>query len=271
MIEQLARTRLARALPRGMELSHFMVLNHFARLGGEKTPAQLARMFHVTKGAMTQHAAQARRRRATSTSAPTGTTPGASGSASAPRGRRARPGGAGDRAGLRRRARPRRGHRLPRGAAGAAGDARRARRGLAGKRRLIQLTLAGRVHRSKWLSEAVGFGSMSSHDPRLSLERPRCSPGAEMAARRRRPDRGDQQRLAGAARLAGIDPPEGLPAGAAPRGSRQGSAGSGTGITCRRSIASAAWSIAAARWRSPPGTGRCMPSAPVSSPSSAAT
>ncbi|MFQ8430269.1 MarR family winged helix-turn-helix transcriptional regulator [Amaricoccus sp. W119] len=53
MIEQLARGRLQRALPRGMELSHFMVLNHFARLGGEKTPAQLARIFHVTKGAMT--------------------------------------------------------------------------------------------------------------------------------------------------------------------------------------------------------------------------
>ena len=30
-----------------------MVLNHFARLGGEKTPAQLARIFHVSKGAMT--------------------------------------------------------------------------------------------------------------------------------------------------------------------------------------------------------------------------
>ncbi len=53
MIEQLARGRLQRALPKGMELSHFMVLNHFARLGGEKTPAQLARVFHVTKGAMT--------------------------------------------------------------------------------------------------------------------------------------------------------------------------------------------------------------------------
>ncbi len=53
MVEQLARTRLTRVLPRGMEFSHFMVLNHFARLGGEKTPAQLARVFHVTKGAMT--------------------------------------------------------------------------------------------------------------------------------------------------------------------------------------------------------------------------
>jgi DNA-binding MarR family transcriptional regulator len=52
MVETLARTRLTRMLPRGMELSQFMVLNHFARLGGEKTPGQLARIFHVTKGAM---------------------------------------------------------------------------------------------------------------------------------------------------------------------------------------------------------------------------
>ena len=51
--EQLAKMRLKRALPKGMELSHFSVLNHFARLGGEKTPAQLARIFNVTKGAMT--------------------------------------------------------------------------------------------------------------------------------------------------------------------------------------------------------------------------
>jgi DNA-binding MarR family transcriptional regulator len=53
MIEQLARIRISRAMPKGMELSHFMVLNHFARLGGEKTPGQLARIFQVTKGAMT--------------------------------------------------------------------------------------------------------------------------------------------------------------------------------------------------------------------------
>lgn len=52
-VEQMAKTRFSRALPKGMELSHFTVLNHFARLGGEKTPAQLARVFHVTKGAMT--------------------------------------------------------------------------------------------------------------------------------------------------------------------------------------------------------------------------
>ena len=53
IIDQLARTKLTKALPEGMELSHFSVLNHFAHVGGEKTPAQLARMLHVTKAAMT--------------------------------------------------------------------------------------------------------------------------------------------------------------------------------------------------------------------------
>ncbi|MFN3145052.1 MAG: MarR family winged helix-turn-helix transcriptional regulator [Paracoccaceae bacterium] len=51
--DQLARNRLSRALPKGMELSHFSVLNHLARTSEEKTPAQLARTFHVTRGAMT--------------------------------------------------------------------------------------------------------------------------------------------------------------------------------------------------------------------------
>ena len=52
MVETLTRARLARVLPKGMELSHFMVLNHFARLGGERTPAQLARAFRLTRGAL---------------------------------------------------------------------------------------------------------------------------------------------------------------------------------------------------------------------------
>lgn len=52
-IDQLARNRISKALPRGMELSHFSVLNSLARLGGERTPAQLARTFHLTRGAMT--------------------------------------------------------------------------------------------------------------------------------------------------------------------------------------------------------------------------
>jgi len=36
-----------------MELSHFSVLNHLARSAEERSPAQLARIFHVTRGAMT--------------------------------------------------------------------------------------------------------------------------------------------------------------------------------------------------------------------------
>lgn len=53
MADQLARSRLAKALPKGMELSHFSVLNHLARSHEERTPAQLAQTFHVTRGAMT--------------------------------------------------------------------------------------------------------------------------------------------------------------------------------------------------------------------------
>lgn len=51
--EQLIRNRLSRVLPKGMEISHFSVLNHLARYGGERSPAQLAKSFHVTRGAMT--------------------------------------------------------------------------------------------------------------------------------------------------------------------------------------------------------------------------
>jgi DNA-binding MarR family transcriptional regulator len=53
MADQLARNRISKALPKGMELSHFSVLNHLARAGEERTPAQLAKAFHVTRGAMT--------------------------------------------------------------------------------------------------------------------------------------------------------------------------------------------------------------------------
>ena len=53
MADQLARNRLSKVLPKGMELSHFGVLNHLARAAEERTPAQLARAFHVTRGAMT--------------------------------------------------------------------------------------------------------------------------------------------------------------------------------------------------------------------------
>ncbi|WP_073331856.1 MarR family winged helix-turn-helix transcriptional regulator [Wenxinia saemankumensis] len=52
-IDQLARNSIARALPKGMELSHFSVLNLLAHTGDERTPGQLARSFHLTRGAMT--------------------------------------------------------------------------------------------------------------------------------------------------------------------------------------------------------------------------
>ena len=51
--DQLLRNRLTRVLPNKMEISHFSVLNQLARGGSEKTPAQLAKAFHVTRGAMT--------------------------------------------------------------------------------------------------------------------------------------------------------------------------------------------------------------------------
>lgn len=51
--DQLVRNRLSKVLPKGMEISHFSVLNHLARSGAERTPAQLAKSFHVTRGAMT--------------------------------------------------------------------------------------------------------------------------------------------------------------------------------------------------------------------------
>lgn len=51
--DQLARGQIARNLPKGMEISHFSVLNHLSAHNVERTPAQLAKTFHVTKGAMT--------------------------------------------------------------------------------------------------------------------------------------------------------------------------------------------------------------------------
>ncbi|TQM94546.1 MarR family winged helix-turn-helix transcriptional regulator [Roseinatronobacter monicus] len=53
MADQLARNRLSKVLPKGMELSHFGVLNLLARQRTELSPAELARAFHVTRGAMT--------------------------------------------------------------------------------------------------------------------------------------------------------------------------------------------------------------------------
>ena len=53
MIDQLARGQIGRVLPKGMELSQFSVLNHLAHVQAERSPADLARVFNVTRGAMT--------------------------------------------------------------------------------------------------------------------------------------------------------------------------------------------------------------------------
>ena len=52
-IDHLLKMRLSKSLPAGMELSHFSILNYISTLEGEKTPAQLARSFNLTKGAIT--------------------------------------------------------------------------------------------------------------------------------------------------------------------------------------------------------------------------
>ncbi len=53
IIDQLAQNALERALPGGLKMSHFVVLNHFPRLGDTSSPQDLARAIQVTKGAMT--------------------------------------------------------------------------------------------------------------------------------------------------------------------------------------------------------------------------
>lgn len=53
MADQLARNRLSKVLPKGMELSHFSVLNHLANVNEPRSPARLAEAFHLTRGAMT--------------------------------------------------------------------------------------------------------------------------------------------------------------------------------------------------------------------------
>ncbi|WBU63254.1 MarR family winged helix-turn-helix transcriptional regulator [Paracoccus aerodenitrificans] len=53
VVEQLARALIGRTLPGGMQISHFSVLNLLAHVSEERTPAQLAEAFHVTRGAMT--------------------------------------------------------------------------------------------------------------------------------------------------------------------------------------------------------------------------
>ena len=53
-LDQLVRNRLAKVLPKGMELSHFSVLNQLSHTKTERTPAQIAKSFRVTRGAITK-------------------------------------------------------------------------------------------------------------------------------------------------------------------------------------------------------------------------
>lgn len=53
IINQLSSARFEAVLPEGLNLPQFSVLNNFVRLGGTRTPAELADAFQVTRGAMT--------------------------------------------------------------------------------------------------------------------------------------------------------------------------------------------------------------------------
>ncbi|MFT6438195.1 MAG: DNA-binding MarR family transcriptional regulator [Candidatus Azotimanducaceae bacterium] len=53
IINQLSTSRFERSLGDGLTRSQFSVLNNFVRLGGTRTPAELADAFQVTRGAMT--------------------------------------------------------------------------------------------------------------------------------------------------------------------------------------------------------------------------
>ncbi len=62
ILDQLAGTMLDRELPPGMTRAQFSVLNHFVRLGHEeRSPAQLASAFQVTRPTMTSTLARMER------------------------------------------------------------------------------------------------------------------------------------------------------------------------------------------------------------------
>jgi DNA-binding MarR family transcriptional regulator len=53
IIDQLVSLRLERVLPEGLSHAQFGILTQLGRAHGDVTPAELARVFHVTKGAVT--------------------------------------------------------------------------------------------------------------------------------------------------------------------------------------------------------------------------
>lgn len=58
ILGQLSANRAARLLAPGLNLSQFTLLNHFSRLGGERSLVQLASAMQVTKAAMTNTVAR---------------------------------------------------------------------------------------------------------------------------------------------------------------------------------------------------------------------
>jgi DNA-binding MarR family transcriptional regulator len=58
IIDQLARNRAARLLSPELNMSQFIVLNHFARVGGNRSLIELAGAMQVTKGAMSNTVAR---------------------------------------------------------------------------------------------------------------------------------------------------------------------------------------------------------------------
>lgn len=53
IIHQLVSTAFQRVLPHGLTGAQFTVLNHCARMGDNKTPAELAEILQVTRGTLT--------------------------------------------------------------------------------------------------------------------------------------------------------------------------------------------------------------------------
>lgn len=53
MVDQLIRNKVNRLLPKELALSQFMLLNYLASVSEERRPSYLARLFQLSKGAMT--------------------------------------------------------------------------------------------------------------------------------------------------------------------------------------------------------------------------
>ncbi len=53
IIDQLGTTLFERSMPHGLTMPQFIVLNHFVRIGKDRSPVELAHAIQVTKATMT--------------------------------------------------------------------------------------------------------------------------------------------------------------------------------------------------------------------------